>query len=166
MRRIIYLRWFIINKGAFNFHYNFIVNCLDDFLDNVGVKDDFYLSENPSQSVLKNGVLLICNIFDDYYELVRIRRRTFDPSKTRSNRPVELKSNFYNPLIIQNKKNIKRFSAVPFSESALKSIVSDVAFNTIKQMTQKETLQQVAFGIKECMEFAQRNGDQPSFVIE
>jgi hypothetical protein len=154
-------------KGkVFNFDYNFIINCLDDFHDNVGIKDDFYLTGNPSQIMLKNAAYLIGNIFDEYYDIVRVKQRTFDASKIRANRPVEIKDKFYNPLLIQNGKNIKRFSAVPFSASELKKMLSASVYNLLESLTSKDEFRQIAFGVKECMEFVRNNEIEPDFVTD
>lgn len=155
------------SKGrVFNFDLNFVINCLDDYHDNVGIKDDFFLTGSPSPIVMKNAYFLITNIFDEYYDVVRIKQRKFDPKKIRSNHPIEIKNNFYNPLIIRHGDNVKRFSAVPFSASEVKKIVSDRAFNLLNSITNKDCFQQVAFGVKECMEFVRNHNFEPTFVTE
>lgn len=76
------------------------------------------------------------------------------------------KSNFYNPLIIRNKENYKRFSVVPFSASEVKKIVTDSTYNLLDSITNKEDFEQVTFGVKGCMEFVRDRNIETSFVSE
>lgn len=138
------------DKGkVFNFDYNFLINCLDDYYDNVGIKNDFYLTENPSQHVLKNGLFLIEGILDNYYNIVRIRQRTLDVSRIKSNRTIDIKERFYNIVVIGNGNNIKRFSAIPFSGSEIKKIISDNMYNLLVSISDRECFEQVAFGLSQ-----------------
>lgn len=149
---------------VFNVDYNFLVNCLDNYLDNVGVKEDFYLTANLSYISLKNCIFLICGILDDYYDVVRIRQRSLNVSRLKTNRPVEIKDRFYNILVIGNGDNMKRFSAVPFSASEVKKIVSDSTYNLLVSLTDKACFEQVAFGLAQFSDLARNTGIEPEFV--
>jgi hypothetical protein len=154
-------------KGkVFNIHYNFIVNCLDEYLGHVGVKEDFYLIQNPSHITLGNCLFLVESILDDYYKIVRIRQRTLDTSRLKFSRVIEIKERFYNIVVIQNGENIKRFSAVPFSASEVKKIVSDSAYNLLNSITNKECFEQVAFGLVQFSNWAKSSGIDPKHVTE
>lgn len=124
------------------------------------------MSESPSPVVIKNAYFFVAGLLDDYHGVVRIKMRSFDPTKARSNRPIEFKNNFYNPLIIKNGDNIKRFSAVPFSDSELKKLLPDKMYNLLNFIANKESFEQVAFGVKGCMEFVRNQGLEPDFVTE
>ncbi|ADR35207.1 hypothetical protein Sulku_2548 (plasmid) [Sulfuricurvum kujiense DSM 16994] len=140
-------------KGkVFNFDYNFLVNCLDDYHDNVGIKDDFFLTNNPSKTVIKNGLFLVTSLLDDYYGIVRIRQQTLDISRVRTTKVVEIKDRFYNILAIANGDNVRRFSAVPFSASEVKKIVSDSTYNLLESISNRECFEQVIFGIAQYSE--------------
>lgn len=148
----------------FNFDYNFLVNCLDDYHDNVGIKDDFFLTNNPSKTVIKNGLFLVTSLLDDYYGIVRIRQRTLDISRVRTTKVVEIKDRFYNILAIANGDNVRRFSAVPFSASEVKKIVSDSTYNLLESISNRECFEQVIFGIAQYSEWVRANGREPDFV--
>lgn len=149
---------------VFNIDYNFLVNCLDDYLDNVGIQEDFYLTVNLSYNSLKNCIFLICGIFDDYYDVVRIRQRSLNISKLKTNRPVEIKDRFYNVLVIENGENMKRFSAVPFSASEVKKIVSDSAYNLLVSLTDKACFEQIAFGMAQFSDLVRNTGIELEYV--
>lgn len=152
-------------KGkVFNFDYNFLVNCLDDYHDNVGIKDDFFLTNNPSKTVIKNGLFLVTSLLDDYYGIVRIRQQTLDISRVRTTKVVEIKDRFYNILAIANGDNVRRFSAVPFSASEVKKIVSDSTYNLLESISNRECFEQVIFGIAQYSEWVRANGREPDFV--
>lgn len=152
-------------KGkVFNFDYNFLVNCLDDYHDNVGIKDDFFLTDNPSKTVIKNGLFFVTSILDDYYNVVRVRQRTLDTSRLRSVRVVEIKDRFFNLLVIANGDNVKLFSAVPFSAFEVKRIISDSVYNLLMNISNNERFEQVVFGISQYSEWMRVNGREPDFV--
>jgi len=152
-------------KGrVFNVDYNFLINCLDDYHDNVGIKDDFYLTDSVSPSVLKNGQFLVASILDDYYGVVRVRQRTLDISRLRTTKPIEIKERFYNILGIQNGENVRRFSAVPFSASEVKKVVADDRFNLLDWIANRRCFEQVIFGIPQYSEWVRDNGCEPEFV--
>lgn len=153
-----------IQGKVFNLDYNYMIKSLDDYLDNVGVKEDFYLTENPSNITLKNALHLVTGVLDDYYDVVRIRQRSLDISKVRSGRIVEIKNRFYNVLVIRNGDNVKRFSAVPFSASEVKKIVSEVAYNVLDSIANRECFEQVAFGIVQYSNWVKANGSEPDYV--
>jgi hypothetical protein len=155
-----------IKGKVFNVDYNFLINCLDDFHDNVGIKEDFFLSETPSPSVLKNGHYFVTCLLDDYYDVVRIRQRSLDISRVKSVRVVEIKDKFYNVLAIKNGDNVKRFSAVPFSASEVKKIVSDSAYNLLDTISNKGCFEQVVFGIFQYSEWVRTNSREPEYVTE
>lgn len=154
-------------KGrVFNVDYNFLINCLDEYHDNVGIKEDFFMTESPSPAVMKNAQFLIVGLFDDYHDVVRIKQRSLDISKFKSMRVVEIKDKFYNVVLIRNGDNVKRFSAVPFSASEVKKLISDNAYNLLNSIACSGSFEQVAFGVKQYADYVKSVGFEPSFVTE
>jgi len=151
---------------SFNIDYNFLIKTLDEYHDNAGIKEDFLLSESPSKSMLKNGSFLIASIFEDYYEIVRIRQRKLDISKLKTQRIVEIKDKFYNILVVKNGDNLKRFSAVHFSASEVKKMIPEKNYNLLNSLSNKSSFEQVAFGIKQYSDLVSKLGCEPKYVTE
>jgi hypothetical protein len=55
-------------------------------------------------------------------------------------------------------------SAVPFSVSEVKGIVSDGAYNLLMSISNNARFEQVAFGIPKYSEWINANGYEPDFV--
>ena len=155
-----------VQGKVFNIDYNFMIICLDDYHDKVGIKEDFLLTDSPSPEVMKNALFLVTGVLDNYYDVVRIRQRKLDISKFKTMRMVEIKEKFYNVLLIANGNNVKRFSAVPFSGSEVKKIVSDNAYNLLNSIACSGSFEQVAFGVKQYAEFVKSVGYAPSYVTQ
>jgi hypothetical protein len=149
---------------VFNVDYNFLVNSLSKWLDDPVVNDDFILTENAKAEVLKNAMHLIVGIFENYYDVVRVRQKKVDTSKFKSNKPFEIKDKFYNLIVIRNKENLKRFSAVPFSASTLKGMLHEKDYALLVSMSNRDTLEQVVFGAVKYQEFVRVRGSEVEYV--
>ena len=149
---------------VFNVDYNFLVICLSKWLDDSVIRDDFFMDEKTSLDSMKNGFFLVVGILENYYDVVRVRQKKIDVSKFKTNKPFEVKDKFYNLVVIQNKENVKRFSAVPFSGSVLKGMLHENDYALLVEMCDKDEFEQVAFGLPQYGEYVRIMGAEVEYV--
>lgn len=149
---------------VFNVDYNFLVICLSKWLDDPVIRDDFFMAENTSADSMKNGFFLVVGILENYYDVVRVRQKKIDVSKFKTNKPFEVKDKFYNLVVIRNKENVKRFSAIPFSASVLKGMLHENDYALLVEMCDKEEFKQVAFGLPQYGEYVRSSGGEVEHV--
>lgn len=149
---------------AFNIHYNFLVMCLSKWLGEGAIENDFLLTDSADERVVQNAFLLIVGILENYYEVVRVRQKTIDISKFKTTKFFNIQDKFYNVIVIKYGKNFKRFSAIPFSASAVKKLISAESYNALIELSDKDEYEQVAFGSMQVNAFIQKNGINPDFV--
>ena len=149
---------------VFNIDYNFLVDSLADFVREDAIIGDFELAENAPPHAVKNGLFLVVGIFENYYGVARVNNKKIDLSRYKSRGVIEMTDRFYNILVIQNGENIKRFSAVPFSESAVKKIIQPQKFQSLENITKKDKLKQIVFGLGRYREYIEAIGCVPDFV--
>ncbi|MDD5716882.1 MAG: hypothetical protein PHW64_03690 [Sulfuricurvum sp.] len=152
--------------NVFNVDYNFMIKCFANWLDTPVVEDHFLLVENGDKAMVKNGMLLVASWLEDNYELVRINHYSIDVSKFRNARKVEFKRKFYNVVVIKNGDNIRRFSAVPFSASALKKLLSVEEFELLDSIANQGNFIQIVFGMTQYMSYIKSGNGVPPPVIE
>jgi hypothetical protein len=135
-------------KGkCFNTDYNFMVNSLSNLHGEVGIKNDFSITEGMDSGVIKNATFLVAGILEGYYGVVRINPATLDMSRyTNKSQKVDISTIFYNVICIKNGRNVRRFSAVPFSVSSVKNLVSEESFNALMKVAKSDSFEQVVFG--------------------
>lgn len=150
---------------AFNIDYNFLVMCLSEWTGKDAIEGDFLLTETATSQVVNNGMFLIVAIFENYYDLVRVRQKTIDLTKFKTMRSFNITDKFYNVMVIQNGDNFKRFSAIPFSGSMLKSTISAEDFETLSMVSDRDDYVQVAFGINQFYAFVEKHGFSPKYVF-
>jgi hypothetical protein len=132
---------------CFNFDYNFVVHSLSYLHGEDGIKNDFMMVEGMDSAVLKNAKFLVAGILEGYYGLVRINSDILDMGKFRNkSQKVDISTVFYNVICIKNGRNVKRFSAVPFSVSSVKNLVSEESFNALMKVSKSDAFEQVVFG--------------------
>lgn len=149
---------------VFNVDYNFLVICLSKWLDDPVIKDDFFMAENTSADSMKNGFFLVVGILENYYDVVRVRQKKVDCSKFKTNKPFEIKDKFYNLIVIQNQESVKRFSAVPFSASELKSLLHENDYALFVSMCDRDEFEQVAFGLPQYGEYVRTSGGEVEHI--
>jgi len=149
---------------VFNVDYNFLVICLSKWLDDSVILDDFFMAKNTSLESMKNGFFLVVGILENYYDVVRVRQKKIDVSKFKTNKPFEVKDKFYNLVVIQNKENVKRFSAVPFSGSVLKGMLHEHDYALLVLMCDQDKFEQAAFGLAQYGEYVRSNGVEVEYV--
>lgn len=150
---------------VFNIDYNFLIICLSEWTGKDAIEGDFLLTETATSQVIRNGMFLIVAIFENYYNLVRVRQKTIDLTKFKTMRSFNITDKFYNVMVIQNGDNFKRFSAIPFSDSMLKSIISAEDFETLSSVSDRDEYVQVAFGINQFHAFVEKHGLSPKYVF-
>ena len=131
---------------CFNIDYNFLIHSLSYLHGEDGIKNDFMMVDGMDSAVIKNAMFLVVGIFEGYYNLVRINKRTLDLSKFKKMDKKDISQVFYNVVCIKNGKNVRRFSAVPFSASSLKNLVNEDAFYSLEKVAKNSALEQVVFG--------------------
>lgn len=151
---------------AFNIHYNFLIMCLSEWLGEGAIESDFLWTDAADERVLKNAFLLIVGILENYYEVVRVRQKSIDVSRFKTAKMYNIQDKFYNVMVIRNGKNFKRFSAVPFSASAVKKLISAESYSALIELSDKDEYEQVAFGIAQVNAFIENNGVHPDFVTD
>ncbi len=149
---------------VFNIDYNFLIDTLADYVREDAIIGDFELAESAPPRVVKNGIFLVVGIFENYYGVARVNNKKIDLTKYKSRGIIEMTDRFYNILVIQNGENIKRFSAVPFSESAIKKIIQPQRFQVLENITKKDKLKQIVFGLGRYKEYIEATGCTPDFV--
>lgn len=135
-------------KGkVFNVDYNFMINSLSYLHGEDGIKNDFMIVEGMDSAVIKNATFLVAGILEGYYGVVRINPTTLDMSRyTNKSQKVDISTIFYNVVCIKNGKNVRRFSAVPFSASVVKNLVSEESFDALMKVAKSDSFEQVVFG--------------------
>lgn len=132
---------------VFNVDYNFLVHSLSYLHGEDGIKNDFLLVEGMDSAVIKNAIFLVAGILEGYYGLVRINSDTLDMGKFRNkSQKVDISTIFYNVICIKNGSKVKRFSAVPFSVSSMKNLVSEESFNALMKVAKSDAFEQVVYG--------------------
>lgn len=150
---------------SFNFDYNFIVSCLSSWVNDSAVEGDFRLVDTANASVMKNGVFLVGAIFEDYYGVARINNRIVDISKYKSQKTIDLKTRFYNLIVIKNGENYKRFSAVHFSASEIKKLIDANAYWMLVSIAENSKYEQVVFGINQYQKLVKETNSIPEPVF-
>lgn len=131
---------------CFNVDYNFLVHSLSYLHGEEGIKNDFMMVDGMDINVLKNAKFLIAGILEGYYGLVMINKGKVDMNRFKYKQIIDTSLKFYNVVCIKNGKNVRRFSAVPFSESVLKNLVSEDAFYSLMKVAKSDSFEQVVFG--------------------
>lgn len=149
---------------VFNVDYNFLVKCLADWLGDSAIEGDFKLTDVSSHEKIKNGMFLIVGILENYHEVVRVRLRKIDCSKFKTSKPFDITDKFYNVVVIRNGQNLKRFSAVPFSASILKGILSDETYSLLVSLSHNPQFTQELLGVLEYQKFVKANGFEVEHV--
>lgn len=151
---------------VFNIDYNFMISRLSSWMDDSLISDDFKLGEKSTNVVLRNGYFLVVCLLENFHEIVRVRQRKFDISKIKTRGLYEIPDRFYNAILIKNGENIRQFSAVPFSESALKKLISEEYFRKLNKFSCSDKFEQIAFGHGKVTTFCKENGLVPTYVFE
>lgn len=151
---------------TFNVDYNFMISRLSSWMDDSLISDDFKLGEKSTNVVLRNGYFLVVCLLENFHEIVRVRQRKFDISKIKTRGLYEIPDRFYNDILMKNGENIRRFSAVPFSASALKKLISDEYFTKLNGISNSSKFEQIAFGHGKVASFCKENSLEPSYVFE
>jgi hypothetical protein len=150
---------------VYNIEYNFIVKCLAKFLEDDAISGDFSLIENGSGgAVTKAALFLIVGIFEEYYELVRANNYKVDLGKYKSKGMIEVGRRFYNVLVMQNGNEVRRFSAVPFSENGVKNMLSADRIMMFDHIAKNENLRQIVFGNGKYKEYVASTNLVPEYV--
>lgn len=131
---------------CFNVDYNFLVHSLSYMHGEEGIKNDFSMTDMMDKSTIANGIFLISGILEKFYGLTRINNGKVSTAKYGGKSQITVTDKFYNVVCIRNGDNVKRFSAVPFSASALKSLISEEAFKALEKVAKNSVLEQVVFG--------------------
>lgn len=151
---------------SFNFDYNFIVSCLSRWVCESAIEGDYRLRDTADASVIKNGVFLIAAIFEDYYGVVRINNRIVDINRYKNLKTLDMKTRFYNLIVIKNGENYKRFSAVHFSASEVKKLIDESAYSKLVSVAENSKYEQVVFGYPAFKEFVKTQKINPNPVFE
>jgi len=150
---------------VFNIEHNFTIKCLAKFLEDEAILGDFSLVENASGgAVVKAAMFLINGIFEDYFGIVRANNNKIDLSRYKSRGTVDMTKRFYNVIVMKNGSNVRRFSATPFSEKAIKTLMSAEVFQSLEAIAKDENLEQVAFGIGKYKEYIEDGNPVPEYV--
>jgi hypothetical protein len=149
---------------SFNVHYNFLIECLSDFLEEKNIKNDFALEDGNTGVTMKYGLFLVASLFEDIYGVVRVNNSNIDLSRY-SGKKITYSRKFYNILVYKNGNNNKRMSGVPFSESALKKMIRRDRYEELCNIAKVETIKQVAFGIGQFNTWCTENKTTPDYVI-
>ena len=131
---------------CFNIDYNFLIHSLSYLHGEEGIKNDFMMTDSMDKSMIANGVFLVSGILEKFYGLVRINTGKVSTAKYGYKSQITVTDKFYNVVCIRNGDNIKRFSAVPFSASALKNLISEDSFYSLEKVAKNSALEQVVFG--------------------
>lgn len=150
---------------VYNIEYNFIVKCLSKFLEDDAILGDFSLVENASGgAVTRAAMFLIVAIFEEYYGVARINNNKVNVGKYGSKGTIEMSRRFYNVLVMKNGEAIRRFSATPFGEIAVKVMLSAERFEVLNSIAKSENLIQIAFGLGKYKEHVASTNSVPEYV--
>lgn len=134
-------------KGkVFNVDYNFMIHSLSYLHGIESIKNDFMMTDGMDANVLKNARFLVVGILEGFHGLVRINSGKVDMNNYKFKQIIDVSPKIYNIVCIKNGKNVRRFSAVPFSESVLKNLISKESFNALVKVAKNDAFEQVAFG--------------------
>lgn len=150
---------------VFNVDYNFMVDCLSGWLDNIVVSDDFKLVENGGIKAQKAALFLVAGVLEEYHEVVRLNSKTYDLTRYNNAKKIDVSKRFYNTLLIKNGGNIKRFGAVPFAEVALRKYLSESVFVRLSEIANRGEFIQVAFGMKQLESYLKAGNPVPEYVF-
>jgi hypothetical protein len=131
---------------CFNVDYNFMVDSLSNLHGEIGIKNDFSITEGMDSAARKNAMFLVVGILEQYYGLVRNNKNYLDITKFKKMEKKDISQVFHNVVCIKNGKNVRRFLAVPFSASVVKSLVSEESFNSLMKVAKSDSFEQVVFG--------------------
>lgn len=149
---------------VFNVDYNFLIMCLSEWTGKDAIEGDFLMTNTSNSDVVKNGLFLVVSLLEDYFDVVRVRQKKIDLSKFKTAQIFNIVDKFYNMIVIQNGDNFKRFSAVPFSGSRVKSLISLESYNDLVEVSDKDEYVQAAFGTNQFGSFVKKIGSSPEFV--
>lgn len=150
---------------SFNFDYNFIVSCLSAWVNDSAVEGDFRLHETADESAIRNGIFFVGAILEDYYGVVRLNNRIVNVSKYKNVKTLDMKTRFYNLIVIKNGENYKRFSAVHFSASEVKKLIDGNAYSMLVSIAESSDFEQVVFGYPAFKEFVKTQKINPEPVF-
>ena len=149
---------------VFNVNYNFMIECLAKTQSEPRIKDDFLMDERMSEVSVNNALFLVVGVLENYYGVVRANSQKIDLTKYKTSRTIEIKPRFYNVVLYKNGENVKRFSAVPFSESVVKKFISPEKFKMLEAVTKIVKIEQVAFGHGRYNDYVAANKIVPEYV--
>ncbi len=149
---------------SFNVHYNFLIECLSDFLEEKAIKNDFALVDGNTGVSMQYGLFLVASILEDIYGVARVNNSTIDISRYMGKK-ITYTRKFYNILVYKNGENIKRMSGVPMSESAIKKMIRSDRYEALCNITKLEQIEQVAFGIGQFNKWCTENQTMPEYVV-
>lgn len=149
---------------VFNIDYNFLIMCLSEWTGVEAIEGDFLMTNTSNTDVVRNGLFLVVGLLEDYFDVVRVRQKKIDLSKFKTAQIFNITDKFYNMIVIQNGDNFKRFSAVPFSGSRVKSLISLESYNDLVEVSDKDEYVQAAFGTNQFGSFVKKMGSSPEFV--
>ncbi|MDD2358318.1 MAG: hypothetical protein PHX13_10450 [Thiovulaceae bacterium] len=153
-----------VQGRAFNIDYNFMINCISEWLGKPNIIGDFELKKLGNPENIKSGMFLVSGILEEYYEMVRINNSRVNLAKYKSSKSIDMKRRFYNVVVIQNDENVRRFSAVPFNESAIKKTINTDLFLQLETVAKNDNFKQIAFGIGQYNTYVSEANSTPESV--
>lgn len=148
---------------VFNIDYNFMISVLAVWVGKYALEGDFKLDDSQTEYGMRAGIFLVVGLLESFYGVVRLNTKKVDTTKYRGQ--IELKDRFYNMIIMKNGKKICRFSAVPFSASIVRNMISQEAFERLYMISCNNAIEQVAFGTAKCQGYISQTIEPISFVF-
>lgn len=141
---------FNIKGRAFNIDYNFIIDTVAIWLGEDTIFDDFRMNESQNESSLRNAFFLIVGIFEQYFGVVFMNNPRVDLARYKNRQIIDVSPRFYNMIIMKNGSNFRRYSAVGFSASAVKKLVSSDEYAILMTNSCNPSFELAAFGVANC----------------
>ena len=140
---------------SYNFHYNFIVRSMAFWLDDMSIFHEFELSDNPGKNdAYKYGEFLICTIFEEIYNLMKINSKTIDLSRYKFAKSIEIKRSFFHQIVYKKGDVYTRFAAVPFFEKQIQKRIGDELYDRLFDAMSGLEIEQAAFRESACLALA------------
>lgn len=134
---------YIKKAYVFNVDFNYLVQSIADWSGIDQIRKDFLLLDFENEANSAHAMFLIKGIFEYFYGLVWLVDK-INTSKY-SGGIVKIKPHFFNITVLKNGDHSALLLAVPFSKSALKSLLPRNVFVALLWLSKKR-YQQLAFG--------------------
>ena len=142
---------------AYNVDYNFLISVLAYHVSDENVLHDFTVKNKYCSDNMRNAHFLIRSIFEDYHRVARVNNYKIDVGRYRNAKSIDVSPRFCNIMGMKLDRNVRHFSAIPFSKNKLDKLVNNNTMQLLYACAYMPQVEQVFFGEHKYREFLRLN---------